>query len=467
MLPISLNIFLQANTDLLEHFIFWSDFILLPIYLLIIINIFNNYADKHYPEGHPWRKYFKMGFYIKIAGAIGIGLVYQYYYQGGDTSYYYYHARLINSSFFDSPRIWFGLLTNTADPHAMEYHKYIHYMLWYEAPSEYLVCKITTIISIVGLQSFLVTSVLFAVLAFPGAWMLFKTFAEKFPQISRYIAVAILFLPSVVMWGSGIFKDTICMSALGWLTYSSVKLFVDRKFQLKYFVQLFLASYLIIQIKVYILMAFGPSLFIWLLFIYSSKLKSAFVRILNNIGILALSVAGFIMIAGKFSEELGQYSLEKITETSATTRDYLASISQSDNGSSYSLGSVDPTPLGMLKKFPAAVNVTLFRPYIWESRKPMVFLNAIEIFCFLLLTIKVFVSVGIRKSFQTLRKDPNILFFFVFTIIFAFAVGITSMNFGALSRYRIPCLPFFLLMLVFIYYKNKPITNDFFKFNFK
>jgi hypothetical protein len=31
----------------------------------------------------------------------------------------------------------------------------------------------------------------------------------------------------------------------------------------------------------------------------------------------------------------------------------------------------------------------------------------------------------------------------VFAIIFAFSVGFTSYNFGSLSRYRIPLLPFY------------------------
>jgi hypothetical protein len=35
----------------------------------------------------------------------------------------------------------------------------------------------------------------------------------------------------------------------------------------------------------------------------------------------------------------------------------------------------------------------------------------------------------------------------VFSIFFAFALGITTANFGALVRYKIPSVPFFLSML--------------------
>jgi hypothetical protein len=36
-----------------------------------------------------------------------------------------------------------------------------------------------------------------------------------------------------------------------------------------------------------------------------------------------------------------------------------------------------------------------------------------------------------------------VVFSLIFSLIFAFAVGASSGNFGALSRYKIPCLPFY------------------------
>jgi hypothetical protein len=59
-------------------------------------------------------------------------------------------------------------------------------------------------------------------------------------------------------------------------------------------------------------------------------------------------------------------------------------------------------------------------------------------------------------------NDPTIQFCFVFSLIFAFAVGISSYNFGALSRYKIPCLPFYAIALILIYYKNVPKGKKFF-----
>jgi ABC-type sulfate transport system permease component len=108
----------------------------------------------------------------------------------------------------------------------------------------------------------------------------------------------------------------------------------------------------------------------------------------------------------------------------------------------------------MLSKFPAAVVVTLYRPFIWESRKVIILFSAMESMIFLYLTLLVFYRNGI-KTFRKIFSDPTLFFCLVLTLIFAFAVGISSYNFGALSRYKIPCMPFFGAFLVILLYKGR------------
>jgi hypothetical protein len=43
----------------------------------------------------------------------------------------------------------------------------------------------------------------------------------------------------------------------------------------------------------------------------------------------------------------------------------------------------------------------------------------------------------------------------IFTLIFAYAIGLTSANFGTLVRYKIPCMPFYLMGLYMIQYVAK------------
>jgi hypothetical protein len=86
--------------------------------------------------------------------------------------------------------------------------------------------------------------------------------------------------------------------------------------------------------------------------------------------------------------------------------------------------------------------------------------NALEAFLFLFVTLKIIFTIGLRRVGQAIASDANIQFCLIFTMIFAFAVGLSSGNFGALSRYRIPCLPMYGLALVLIYYRYKPAEKS-------
>lgn len=463
----------EISSSLWAHFITAFDYVLLPFFLLIVYYIAYRVCNKKYPKSHsyvhPWRKYFIAGFSLKIFGAIFIGLVYEFYYKGGDTSAFFYHAKVINQSLDDSPLKWLNLIFHTADPYDPDYYEYINQMFWYNSPSAYLVSSTTAVFNVITFNTYLPTSVIFAALSFTGMWAMFRTFAEQYPKLTKPIAICILFIPSTFVWGSGIFKDTICMAALGWMTFASFRMLIRKQFRMKYMWILLLCFYLLAIIKIYIILVFIPALALWILSTYSHKTKNAVVRFGLKVFVYGSIVGGFFAVTKSFADQLGQYSLEKLAETSNTTRTYIywASSTTADEGSKYDLGGFDPTITGMLSKFPLAVNVSLFRPYIWESRKPMVLLNSLEASLFLFFTLKLLFVIGLRGIWTSIARNPNIQFFIIFTLIFAFAVGISSYNFGALSRYRIPCLPFFALSLMLIWYDHKPSTREFFSLRFK
>lgn len=442
-------------------FITWVDYILSPIFIFVLVRIAYLLCNKYYPEGHPWRTYFIYGLAVKIIGAIFIGLVYQYYYGGGDTSYYFYHANIINSAKDESLVKWFNLLFHIPKSYDGEYYNYISRMEWYNDKGSYLVCCVAAFINVFTLNTFLPTSIIFAFLSFSGMWAMFVTFAKQYPLLTKYIAVAILFIPTSFIWGSGIFKDTICMFALGWMLYSVFQLLIERNMSFTNILFVILSFYILLVVKVYILISFLPALALWILFYYSHQIKPVIIRFFSKSIIM---IGAFLLFAGVYSyfgSSLGRYSLDNIAKTSLVTRDWIAYTS-GDQGSAYDLGDFSPTMVGLLSKFPQAVNVTLFRPYLWEANKSLIFLNAIESFLILLLTLKVIFSVGLIKIWKIINADPNIQFCLIFSIVFAFSVGISTYNFGSLSRYKIPCIPLYVLSLILIYYKNNPISKRLF-----
>jgi len=395
---------------------------------------------------------------IKVLGAIFIGLIYGYYYKGGDTFYYFNQAQVLNSAFNESFQKWIALLLHIPSANDGAYYDYISRMEWYSDAASYTVVSITALLSAFTLNTYLPTSVLFAFISFSGVWALFRTFAALYPHLIRPVAIAVLFIPSVFVWGSGIFKDTVCIFGLGWLTYGTFRFLVQKDFSFRNIILSVLSFILIAKVKLYILLSFAPALLMWVFFNYSQRITNKSQKILVRSVFLVLILGGLIFFMQRFANELGKYSLEKVAQTSKITSGYIYGIS-GDEGSAYSLGDYSPTLGGMISKFPLAVNVTLFRPYLWEAKKIIVLLSAIEALLFLFLTLKILFTIGPVKIWNTIRNDPTIQFCLTFSIIFAFAVGISSYNFGTLSRYKIPCMPFYALGLILIYYKNNPVKK--------
>lgn len=436
------------------QFITLMDYLLLPFYLVVIFVIANNFKNKHYPPGHPWRRYFMPALNVKIIGAIFIGFIYQYYYGGGDTAYYFYQSKIVNEAIAEDPIKGFTLLLHIPKIYDGDYQMYISRMEWYFGPNMYIVIALSAFINLFTFSTFLPTSIVFACISFTGVWALFRTFAVQYPQFLRQVAVALLFIPSCFIWGSGIFKDTLCMFGLGWLTYGVFQILVQRNFSLSNILYVLLSFYVVAIVKIYILLAFVPALALWVVLMYSDQIKSGAIRFVMKIGLIAITALGLFIMSEKFSQELGSYSLDNIAKTAETTRSYVLGESSHNDGSGYDLGEIDPSAMGLVKVFPKALVAALYGPFIWQAKKVIVLLNAFEASLFLFITIRILSRIGFGKFWKAIKNDPNIQFFLVFTIIFGFAVGLTSGNFGSLSRYRIPCLPMFGLALLLIYYKS-------------
>lgn len=441
-------------TPRMQYLTLW-DLVLTPVYLLVLSFVARSQCSKRYPAGHPLRPYFINGLYLKFAGTIFIGLVYQYYYGGGDTFNFFRHSQIINSALGKSFSTWFKLISHQPVDSNPDMYAYVSQMYWYEDRASYTVAVIGAVFGLFNGTTYLPIALLFAYFSYTGVWAMYRTFTVIYPKLYRQLAVAFLFIPSTFVWGSALFKDTVCMFGLGWMTYTVFRLFINRDFSVRNIVLLTLSFYLIALTKVYILLAFVPALMLWLLNSYSSKIRITALRWSARVAFAGISIVLFFYFTRVFADEMKRYSLEEIAQTAATTRGWIAYVSETQDGSGYDLGEFEPTFAGMLKKFPQAVVVTLFRPFPWEARKPIVLLSALEALVFVYFTVQAFRRRGFLKTLQLIGSDANLLFFVTFTLIFAFAVGITTYNFGALSRYKIPCLPFYGAFLVVIYYSRQ------------
>jgi hypothetical protein len=433
------------------------DLIVTPIIILLVYTV--AYVVRPWLTDDINRVYFFPALTFKVIGAIALGFIYQFYYSGGDTFNYHTHgSRHIWEAFVDSPSDGLSLLfaDGTQDPPAGSF-AYASKIIFFHDPSSYFVIRIAALFDLITFSSYSATGVLFAATSFFGMWLFFLAFYEGYPHLHRWIAFAAFFIPSVFFWGSGLLKDTITLGFLAMMTYVVVKLFIQRKVRIHYVLVLLLSAYVIFGIKKYILLCYIPAVLMWIFAGHFTRIRSLVLKLMLVPFVVAAIVGISYYAVTKIGQDDPRYSLDKIAITARITAYDIGFYSGKDAGSGYSLGELDGTFSGMLKLAPQAVNVSLFRPYLWEVRNPLMLLSALESFAFLCLTVYAFYRS--RKVLGIAFGDPTILFCFIFSLTFAFAVGVSTFNFGTLTRYKIPLLPFYLMGLVLLLNYSKSETN--------
>jgi len=426
------------------------DFVILPLYLLVIYIIANRKKNKLI-ENKPEYKYYSKALFARIFSGIFFCIFYVYYYGGGDTTAYFIGGKAMYYLFYKSWGFFsYAMLYGNKGGvvgYFFDYSQGVPPSYMMDDSQTFFVIRFITPFVFLALKSYVITSVFMAWFGFSGIWKLFLVFRHYFPKCERQLAFSILFFPSVLFWGSGIMKDTITLSSVGWYTYAVFMIFFEKKKIIKHIIVLVIAVFLIISTKPFIVIALMPGSMVWLLSSRIKNIKNKVIRLF----ITPLLIISFLIIGSSImsslSSSMGQYStLDNILKTAAITQQDLLRV-EAYGTNSYNIGTFEPTLAGVTPKIPAALLAGLFRPFLWDSANIVMLISGTENTILLLLVFYCFFRVGIFKFFSIIFGDPLLLFSILFSIFFAFTVGLASANFGALVRYKIPLLPFFVATL--------------------
>ncbi len=430
-----------------------KDLIVTP--LLLIVIYFLVLFIRPLVSDKKTKVYFIPAISLKILGALALGFIYQYYYEGGDTfTYFEKGSRYIWEAFLDSPGKAMELIFANGEYQTSTY-EYASKIIFYQDLPSYFVVRVAGLFDIITFHTYSATAVLFAVVSFSGLWAMFINFYKFYPKLHLGLAIAIFFIPSVFFWGSGLLKDSITLGAVGWATYAFSNIFFFRKKIIFSVLVLLLALFVIYEIKIYILLCLVPAFMIWVYLSYMQQVNNLVLKtMVLPFSLSILILGGYLSIKG-IGAENRRYNIENITQTAEATARWLTYVSMREGGSGYTLGDFDYSPSGIIEKAPSAIWVTLFRPYLWEIKNPVMLLSAIESFALLTFTLIVFLVSGYRGKLKSIFTHPIVIFCFSFTIAFSFAVGISTYNFGSLVRYKIPMLPFYLTGLFILLYYSK------------
>jgi hypothetical protein len=431
-----------------------NDLLLTPIFLAIFYGL--AFAVRSKVTNVYTRRYFIPALTLKFVGAIALGLIYTFYYNGGDTINYYNQASVIYHAFGDSLEAGFKLLTTNGD-YDPTLAKYIDQIPWFgRGSNEYFVLRVAAFFALLDFNTYTVTGLFFALASFSGIWAMYMTFAKIRPVIYKELAVAVFFIPSVFFWGSGLMKDSLCLGALGWIFYAFYRGAIEKRDIVRCLIIGVLAAYPLIATKIYILLAFLPPALLWVVNENNARIRNSTVRLLAKPLFFIVGGGLAFFATTRLTAGDARFDLNKIGERSKITSEYLYQVSIAQQGSAYNLGTLDGTLSGMVKLAPQAMFVSLFRPFLWEARNPVMLLSALEATYFIWFTLSILYKNGLFRTLRLISTTPVLTLCFVFSLIFAFAVGTSTSNFGTLVRYKIPLMPFYLCGLLITRSMSQP-----------
>jgi hypothetical protein len=426
-----------------------NDYILFIVYTFIFYLIFK--SRRTFYEDPVLKHYHKVGFWIKVFSTIAF-TIFNYKISLGDSVVLYWREgynifeliqkdpHYIKLLFIKGKEFDQGLLADTWN------------LGYFNDENNYMVAKIVAVLSFLTFGKYMVINLFFSMISFSGVWRLYRFFYSLYPHLHKQLAIAILFLPTFVFWSSGILKDPICTGAIGWITYSMYEMLYKKQNFLKNSIIIIISGYFLMALKVYILVSYVPFFLMFLLLKNVNLIKSPILKFMIAPALILGSLVAGQKVIKKFENEIGSMAAQGIAEKIKKQQEsYQMQAAQGIGESNFSLGvEMDGSMTSLVKMAPAAIVATLYRPFIWESTKLSTLLSSLESLALMIFTLSILWKVGVVNFFRTIVRDPVITYCFLFALLFALFVGATTANFGTLCRYKIPCMPFYVIALFLI-----------------
>lgn len=434
----------------------WQSAYMVPIVLVFLYVILIFFRNKKY-EGNPIARYMAPALTLRLASCLGNAVISEFYYDKVADLYGYFVGTLemrraisldpgnFTTLVFQQKLNYLSNLAPYFNPSESLYGLLV--------PSNYTVVKISMLLSYLVDENYLCIAFLFSFFSFAGCWRLFKTFYYMYPHLHKQFAIACLFLPSVFFWGSGgILKDPLTLGGLGFFLHACYNIFFRRKNLMSSVVVALVSGYLVLLVKPYIILAFIPAMVMWVFLYNNARISDSSVRTVT--GIVVFVMAAFVSffflqrLTSGDNESLATYSAENVLDAAQKlkTNYQLIEAGVGEGGSFYDLGDIS-SPAGVARAFPIGLSYSLFGPFLWNVRKPIHIPSSLEGMALLILTLFSIWKLGLVKFVRGIFARPEVAFCFIFSVIFLGAVAIGTSNFGTLVRYKIPGMPFFLIML--------------------
>jgi hypothetical protein len=420
---------------------------IIPYLIHIPLLLFLVFWFKRRFESDPLSGYYYPSLILKIAAGIILGLIYQFYYNSfGDTFYLFERSSHLASLFYNEPERFFKVLlfnTNTCDQCDPGL---IFGMSIEKDPRNLFYVKVLSLINLITFNSYWLSSVYLSFFSFLGFYFLSNTILKIFNFYKVEVSISLLFFPSVLLWSSGVMKESIVMGSLTFaVSIVLLWLYKLKKAELKGILFLLVFMFLMFKIKYYYFAILVPVL---ASLSFVKIIQERYIRVRESVPLqlflFFVIFSGITIIVSRLHPNL---HLDHFSE--ALVYNYNSILARSDGRNSFYFEGIEPRFTNILMHFPKAAFIGFFRPFVWETHNVWGLITAVENSVIFILFISSFGKLIIDiLNKKKLRIGLEYSAMLTYVVLLAFVISIASPNWGSLSRYKIGYLPFLVLLVL-------------------
>jgi len=437
----------------LDSLISTSDFFILLLFSILAYAGMRFFIFKD--KSKSFYRMFNIFFVLKLLSGVLMSLLTIYYWKLGDAIYYYIEGQnliqLIKQDFSNIKYLFIPLehyqdrisidneLLKTYNGSGME--------------SSFLVSKFCALFYYPALGKYLLVNFYFGLFSIIAQVKLYLVVLKRYPHLKKVVALCILFMPTLLLYSTSIYKETLCLSFIGFAFFNFQQI-VNSKNTARNSFFLLLNLFLIFLVKSYVFYSFLIAISMVLFFKFVGVM---FRHSLITRSLIFLLLSGIILWIYNHPDFFDPYVLSFVDTSNFFQQYYNDDFGET---SSFEIGEIETTLQGLLKKMPIGIYTTYFRPHLWEVKKPIVIFSALESFLILVFTVWAFIKNG-KYLLRLIREDFFARLAMYYAIVLGAIIALTTFNFGSIIRYKVPVVPFaWLFVFLLFYYKPKKKAEE-------
>lgn len=405
--------------------IYW----LLNIFLLAVLTAawYRSLRDEY-------RATFLPGLAARLVAGIGVGLLYTFYYPAGDTFSLFDQATQLTELSRQDPSRFFDFMMNGSSQLGLEANQ----------PRSIFFVSILAFINFGTGSNYWLDALWLSYFSFAGSWYLVRSVVRIYPDTRMIASLSFLFFPSVLLWGSGIMKESIALGGLCFLAGIFISAIRKESIRMIDWGILLLSLFVLLNLKYYWAAVFIPATL-------ASLLLNRWTNHQGWSGVKLAAIWSLVFVSicllGPFLHP--NFYFENFLGVIKDNHDTFIRFAPSSLYIQYY--DLTASWWSLLINSPWALISGIFRPFLFEARTlPHVFSGVENL---ILLVLFVFQLSKIKWP----PPEDRLLFLsaIAYIVVLCIFLALSTPNFGTLSRYRVGFLPF----LVFVLMMNSDVLR--------